>query len=101
MASLSRSSIASRDGNDRLARRVTSIVKRLLRIISGQALRRPAGPVPASRGSLYGIDGALKPQRKFVKTRLANRRNARRRPVLSRICCHVSLPCLDGGNFLT
>ena len=97
---MSRSSIASREGNDRLARRVTSIVKRLLRIISGQALRSLAGPVPASK-ILHVIDSAFKPQRKLVKTRLANRRNARRRPVLWRICCHVSPPFLNRGNFLT
>ena len=58
MASISRSSIAEGSGLAGADRRVPSMAKRDPRIISGQALRRPAGRVSALRGSLPSVSTA-------------------------------------------
>lgn len=58
IANLSRSSIADGEGRAGVTHRVASIAKRLSRIISGQALRVPAGRVPAVRGKLPSVSTA-------------------------------------------
>lgn len=58
IASLSRSSIDDGEGRAGVTHRVASIANRLSRIISGQALRVPAGWVPAVRGNLPSVSTA-------------------------------------------